>query len=52
MKVLLVNPITRNISLSSPDLVLGYLAKALERKNHQVAILDCVNLSPTLTLFS
>jgi len=44
MKILLVNPITRNISLSSPDLGLGYLARALKRENHQVAILDCVNL--------
>lgn len=51
MKVLLVNPITRNISLSSPDLGLGYLAKALERKNHQVAILDCVNLRMTFKKF-
>jgi hypothetical protein len=44
MKILLVNPITRNISLSSPDLGLGYLARALKRENHLVAILDCVNL--------
>ena len=51
MKVLLVNPITRNISLSSPDLGLGYLAKALERENHPVYILDCVNLRLTFKNF-
>ena len=51
MKVLLVNPITRNISLSSPDLGLGYLAKALERENHPVYILDCVNLRLTFNNF-
>ena len=51
MKVLLVNPITRNISLSSPDLGLGYLAKALERENHPVYILDCVNLRLTFNYF-
>jgi radical SAM superfamily enzyme YgiQ (UPF0313 family) len=51
MKVLLVNPITRNISLSSPDLGLGYLAKALERENHPVNILDCVNLRLTFKNF-
>ncbi|KUG24587.1 radical sam domain protein [hydrocarbon metagenome] len=51
MKVLLVNPITRNVSLSSPDLGLGYLAKALENKNHQVDVLDCVNLKMTFKKF-
>ena len=44
MKILLINPITGNISLSSPDLGLGYLAGTLKRENHQVDILDCVNL--------
>ena len=39
MKILLINPITSNISLSSPDLGLGYLAGALKRENHQVDIL-------------
>ena len=51
MKVLLVNPITRNTSLSSPDLGLGYLARALERENHEVEILDCVNLRLTFKKF-
>ena len=51
MKILLVNPITRNISLSSPDLGLGYLATALKRENHQVDILDCVNLRMTFKKF-
>ncbi len=51
MKVLLVNPITRNTSLSSPDLGLGYLAGALEKENHQVDILDCVNLRLTFKNF-
>jgi anaerobic magnesium-protoporphyrin IX monomethyl ester cyclase len=51
MKVLLVNPITRNTSLSSPDLGLGYLATALKRENHQVEILDCVNLRLTFKKF-
>ena len=43
MKILLVNPVTHNISLASPDLGLGYLAGALKKKHHQVHILDCVN---------
>jgi len=51
MKVLLVNHITNNISLSSPDLGLGYLATALKRENHQVDILDCVNLKLTFEKF-
>jgi len=51
MKVLLVNPITRNTSLSSPDLGLGYLASALKKENHQVDILDCVNLKLTFKKF-
>jgi len=51
MKVLLVNPITRNTSLSSPDLGLGYLARALEKENHNVDILDCVNLRLTFEKF-
>ncbi len=51
MKVLLVNPITRNVSLSSPDLGLGYLAGALQKKNHQVDVLDCVNLKLTFKKF-
>jgi len=51
MKILLVNPITRNISLSSPDLGLGYLAGALEKERHQVDILDCVNLRLTFKKF-
>lgn len=51
MKVLLVNPITRNISLSSPDLGLGYLAGALKKENHQADILDCVNLRMTFENF-
>lgn len=51
MKVLLVNPITRNTSLSSPDLGLGYLAGALKKENHQVDILDCVNLRMTFRKF-
>lgn len=51
MKILLVNPITRNVSLSSPDLGLGYLAKALENKNHRVEVLDCVNLGMTFKKF-
>lgn len=51
MKVLLINPITRNVSLSSPDLGLGYLASALERKNHDVNVLDCVNLRMTFKEF-
>ncbi|HUN54478.1 MAG TPA: cobalamin-dependent protein [Smithella sp.] len=51
MKVLLVNPITRNTSLSSPDLGLGYLATSLEKENHQVDILDCVNLRLTFEKF-
>lgn len=51
MKILLVNPITRNISLSSPDLGLGYLATALEKENHNVDILDCVNLKMTFEKF-
>ncbi|MCX5848784.1 MAG: radical SAM protein [Deltaproteobacteria bacterium] len=51
MKILLVNPITRNISLSSPDLGLGYLAGALEKEKHQVDILDCVNLRMTYNKF-
>ena len=51
MKVLLVNPITRNTSLSSPDLGLGYLARALEKENHKVDILDCVNLRLTFEKF-
>ena len=51
MKVLLVNPITRNTSLSSPDLGLGYLARALEKENHEVDILDCVNLRLTFEKF-
>ena len=51
MKILLINPITSNISLSSPDLGLGYLAGALKRKNHRVDILDCVNLQMTFEKF-
>jgi len=51
MKILLVNPITRNISLSSPDLGLGYLATALKKENHQVDLLDCVNLKMTFKNF-
>jgi len=51
MKILLINPITSNISLSSPDLGLGYLAGALKRENHQVDILDCVNLKLTFEKF-
>jgi anaerobic magnesium-protoporphyrin IX monomethyl ester cyclase len=51
MKILLVNPITRNISLSSPDLGLGYLASALKKENHQVQIIDCVNLKLTFKIF-
>ncbi|HPR15970.1 MAG TPA: cobalamin B12-binding domain-containing protein, partial [Smithella sp.] len=51
MKILLVNPVTSNISLSSPDLGLGYLAGALKRENHQVHILDCVNLKLSLEQF-
>jgi radical SAM superfamily enzyme YgiQ (UPF0313 family) len=51
MKVLLVNPITRNISLSSPDLGLGYLAGALKKENYRVEILDCVNLRMTFKKF-
>jgi radical SAM superfamily enzyme YgiQ (UPF0313 family) len=51
MKVLLVNPISRNISLSSPDLGLAYLAGALKKENHQVEILDCVNLRLTFKKF-
>ena len=43
MKILLVNPISRNTSLSSPDLGMGYLAAALKRENHDARILDCVN---------
>ncbi|MGB5217341.1 MAG: radical SAM protein [Smithella sp.] len=52
MKVLLINPITRNVSLSSPDLGLGYLAAALQRDNHQVSILDCVNVKMTFDQFA
>ena len=52
MKVLLVNPVTRNVSLSSPDLGLGYLAGALKKKNHQVHILDCVNGKMTFDQFA
>lgn len=51
MKILLVNPVTRSVSLSSPDLGLGFLATALKRENHQVDILDCVNLKLTLEKF-
>ena len=51
MKVLLVNPITRNVSLSSPDLGLGFLAAALLKENHQVHILDCVNRRMTFEKF-
>lgn len=51
MKVLLVNPITRNLSLSSPDLGLAYLAGALKKNNHQVEILDCVNFRFTFKKF-
>jgi radical SAM superfamily enzyme YgiQ (UPF0313 family) len=51
MKVLLINPITRNISLSSPDLGLAYLSTALKRENHPVEILDCVNLQFTFKEF-
>jgi len=51
MKILLVNPVTRSVSLSSPDLGLGYLATALKRQNHQVDILDCVNQKMTLEKF-
>jgi anaerobic magnesium-protoporphyrin IX monomethyl ester cyclase len=51
MKILLVNPVTRSVSLSSPDLGLGYLATALKRENHQVDILDCVNLKMTFEQF-
>jgi len=51
MKILLINPITGNITLSSPDLGLGYLAGTLKRKNHQVDILDCVNLRLTFEEF-
>ncbi|PKN52917.1 MAG: hypothetical protein CVU55_06765 [Deltaproteobacteria bacterium HGW-Deltaproteobacteria-13] len=51
MKILLVNPITSNISLSSPDLGLGYLATALKKENHHVDILDCVNLRLTFKKF-
>jgi len=51
MKILLINPITGNITLSSPDLGLGYLAGTLKRNNHQVDILDCVNLRLTFEKF-
>jgi radical SAM superfamily enzyme YgiQ (UPF0313 family) len=51
MNILLVNPVTRNISLSSPDLGLGYLAGALKKENHQVDIFDCVNLRMTFKKF-
>ncbi len=51
MKVLLVNPISQNTSLSSPDLGLGYLAGALKKEKHHVEILDCVNLKFTFKKF-
>lgn len=51
MKILLINPISGNISLSSPDLGLGYLAGTLKKENHQVDILDCVNLRLTFEKF-
>lgn len=51
MKILLVNPVTSNISLSSPDLGLGYLATSLKKENHQVDILDCVNQRFTFKSF-
>lgn len=51
MRILLVNPITRNISLSSPDLGLAYLATSLQRGNHKVEILDCVNQRMTFKDF-
>ncbi len=52
MKVLLVNPVTRNVSLSSPDLGLGYLAAALQKEHHQASILDCVNAKMTFDQFA
>ncbi len=51
MKILLVNPLTRSVSLASPDLGLGYLATALKKDHHHVDILDCVNLKMPLKTF-
>ncbi len=51
MKVLLVNPMTRNVTLSSPDLGLGYLSAALKRNGHEVSVLDCVNERLSLDQF-
>jgi len=51
VKILLVNPISQNLSLSSPDLGLGYLATALKKENHDVRILDCVNLQMNFEKF-
>lgn len=52
MKILLVNPISRNMSLSSPDLGLGFLAAALKREHHDVQIMDCVNLRLSFEKFA
>jgi len=52
VKVLLVNPLTRNITLTSPDLGLGYLSTALKKNGHEVSILDCVNERLSLAGFS
>lgn len=51
MNVLLVNPVNRNVCLSSPDLGLGYLAAALKRACHKVYILDCKNQQLTYKRF-
>lgn len=42
MKILLVLPYSKSYQIS-PDLGLGYLASVLERKGHNVSILNCVN---------
>lgn len=52
MKVLLVNPLTRNMTLTSPDLGLGYLSTALKKDGHEVSILDCVNERLSFEKFS
>ncbi|MCK4353171.1 B12-binding domain-containing radical SAM protein [candidate division WOR-3 bacterium] len=42
MKVLLVRPINRYVSVIIPNLGLGYLATQIRKKGHEVKILDCV----------
>jgi radical SAM superfamily enzyme YgiQ (UPF0313 family) len=51
MKILLVNPINKNTYQAVPDLGFGYLATALRKNKHKVAVLDCINMEINFSRF-